>query len=242
MTGRISYSSRVFVLLTVALVSSACQTSSARSVADGAPVEELVLAVPRKAAGAALAQAPELGKAQPALAQPALAQPTTLAQAPEPAEAQRVEAKAAALAQAADPAAAQPVEAKPAALAQVNPALLKELRSAVQGSPYVAVLDEDSIEVSRKGARAEAHQHYARVVETFRGPKLDKIDYVVITKPGTIAELKEEPTIVTLCRDAEGYYRPGVGSTFPSTAETRAVAREAAKQAPRAQQKFSKCE
>ncbi len=89
-----------------------------------------------------------------------------------------------------------------------------------------------SVEASRTAASEETHRFKARVLETFRGPKLSEISYVIITEPGETSSVHNKPVIVTLCRDEDGYYWPGVGSTFPSNAETRAVAREGAKLAP----------
>jgi hypothetical protein len=203
------------MLLAVALVSSACQKSSAHSVTDGATAKEPALAPSHNDGSAALAQSRESAETQPVEAKP-------MAQAPEAAE-------------------AQPVEAKPAALTQANTPLLKELETLVRSSHYVAVLQDLSVEVSRADESDDLHRYKARVLETIRGPKLSEISYVMFTERGDTAGVNKEPVIVTLCRNEEGYYWPGPGSSFPNNAETRAVAREAAKQAPQGKQTFSNC-
>lgn len=204
------------MLLALAFASSACQKSAARSVTHDATPLEPALAAPHNDTGAALVQA-----RAPVEAQPAEAKPAVRTQAPEPAE-------------------AQPVEAKPGALAQQPE--MKMLSELVQGSPYVAVLQHLTVEVSRKDESEETHRYRARVLETIRGPKLSEISYVIVTEPDETAELNKEPVIVMLCRGEDGYYWPGVDSTMPSNTKTRAVARQAAKQAPPGQQTFANCQ
>jgi hypothetical protein len=194
----IAYSRKAAVLLAIALVSSACQMSSARAVSDGGSEQEPALAAPHDDGGATPLKASE----------------------------RRVDARAA--------------EAKPAMLAQAPE--MKWLYTFVQGSPYVAVVQHLSVSVSRTKKSEDTHRYKARVLETIRGPKLSEISYVMSTEPGETAGVDKKQVIITLCRDQGGYYWPGVGSDFPSTPETLAVAREAAKLAPQGQQTFSNCQ
>ena len=125
---------------------------------------------------------------------------------------------------------------------EAESSMLLLLAAAVQGSPYCAVVQHTRVEPWRAGPDEETHLVHARVLETVRGPRVQEIVYTVTTEPGETVTPSEEPVLVALCRDAEGLYWPGVGSSFPSDSGTREAARRASAIAPADQTVFANCE
>lgn len=97
------------------------------------------------------------------------------------------------------PVAAKPVAAQPVALAQAITPLLMVMSDNVQGSPYVAVVQDLSVEVSRTDKSEETHRFKARVLETIRGPKLSEISYVIITEPGETSSVHTKSRSSSRC-------------------------------------------
>jgi hypothetical protein len=128
---------------------------------------------------------------------------------------------------------------------QVSPSdtpMLNALTKAINDSPYSAIVQHTQVKLQRDGESGDKHIRHARVLETLRGPKMDKITYSVFTESGESAEPPKGPVIVTLCRDADGLYWPGVGSSFPADKHTADVGKTASASANKDQTVFSNCD
>jgi hypothetical protein len=125
---------------------------------------------------------------------------------------------------------------------EAESSMLRLVAWAVQGSPYCAFVQATHVEPWRAGPDEETYRVHARVLETVRGPSVQEIVYTITTEPGDTVTPSEDPVLVALCRDAEGLYWPGVGSTFPSDGGTRDAARRASASAPADQTVFANCE
>lgn len=120
--------------------------------------------------------------------------------------------------------------------------MLRALRKAINDSPYSAIVRHTKVEVQHAGTDGDKHIRHARVIETLRGPKSDKITYTMFTESGESSKLPKGSVIVTLCRDGDGYYWPDVGSSFPSDKGAADAARIAAKSVKQDQTVFPSCE
>lgn len=120
--------------------------------------------------------------------------------------------------------------------------MLNALTRAISDSPYSAIVQHTKVEVQRDGKNGDKHIRHARVLETLRGPKMDKITYTMFTEPGESAKPPRGPLIITLCHDADGFYWPGVGSSFPNGKDAAAAAKIAAASAKQDQTVFPNCD
>ena len=120
--------------------------------------------------------------------------------------------------------------------------MLSALKKAINDSPYSAIVQHTKVEVQRDGKDGDKHIRHVRVLETLRGRKSDKIRYTVFTESGESAKPPKGPVIVTLCSDSDGFYWPGVGSSFPSDKRTAQAAKSSAASAKEDQTVFPNCD
>ncbi|WP_409827134.1 hypothetical protein [Acidovorax sp.] len=88
----------------------------------------------------------------------------------------------------------------------------------------------------------ERHIYEAQVLETLRGPAMQRVRYEVVVDRGDSISLSSGPQIVMLCRGPKGYYGAGVGSAFAATRELLALARASAQAAGPKSGKFAYCD
>ncbi|HWO11107.1 MAG TPA: hypothetical protein VNN80_16545 [Polyangiaceae bacterium] len=101
--------------------------------------------------------------------------------------------------------------------------MLESLARALRETPFSAVVQHQRVDVVPLKGGEEKHVYQARVLQGIRGPKLQKLTYFLVAEKGEEATLTKEPVILTLCKNEQGYYWPGVGAEFPKTASTLAV-------------------
>jgi len=92
------------------------------------------------------------------------------------------------------------------------------------------------------GADEVKHVYQVRVIESIRGPKLKELSYFLVAEKGETPSLTKEPVILTLCKDAEGFYWPGVGAHFPRTDSARALVDTMRPQLRADQVEFADCD
>lgn len=127
-------------------------------------------------------------------------------------------------------------------------AMEQALTAAVQGAPYAALIQNTGTQVQplpdEDPADDYAPQRWsitARVLETYRGPRQNTVQYTVDTELGEEPGLGDAPFIIVLCPSAEGYYWPGIGYNFPDGEREKALAKGAADKAEVGQKVFAEC-
>jgi hypothetical protein len=127
-----------------------------------------------------------------------------------------------------------------------NAAELEALRDTVARAPYAALVAHTKVEVKPIATKsstadksvaqgvavdpgAERHVYHARVIETFKGKAYKKIRYEMIVEKGEETSLDRKPKIVALCAGKDGFYWPGVGTSFSSQPKFREAARRVGK-------------
>lgn len=61
------------------------------------------------------------------------------------------------------------------------------------------------------------HTFKVRVLEVYRGEDSPLLEFTAITATGENFELPEHPILISLCKNENGFYWPGVGASFPAT-------------------------
>ncbi|GLQ33605.1 hypothetical protein [Litoribrevibacter albus] len=102
------------------------------------------------------------------------------------------------------------------------------LVEAIQNTPYSAVVKHIRVDVlpSDQPDFTEQHIYYAQVLETFRGEELSTINYSMFVEEGEDTIIDQNPVIVTLCKDDEGFYWPGTGAQFEGTTALISLAKK----------------
>lgn len=88
----------------------------------------------------------------------------------------------------------------------------------------------------------ERHIYEAQVLETLRGPSMQRVRYELVVDRGDSISISSRAQIVMLCRGPQGYYGAGVGSTFAATRELVAFARASAKAVGPKSGEFAYCD
>jgi hypothetical protein len=127
--------------------------------------------------------------------------------------------------------------------------MMEALEGFVSNTPYCALIKHTSVDVvpvpdpyPDDGYVEEKHIYHAKVLETFRGQQMENISYMTITEKGEGANISTEPTVITLCKDKEGFWGLGTGSTYPATEEVVKVARRIGQKVKSSKKSFSFCE
>lgn len=116
------------------------------------------------------------------------------------------------------------------------------------GSPYFALVEHtsyDIVELDGHSNSASFEQkviYHANPIRVFRGVDSEKISYFAIVEKGEHVAISPEPKLISLCHSDEGYYWPGVGSSFPSTKENIELITEAVSDLPKVQKVYSMCD
>ncbi len=122
--------------------------------------------------------------------------------------------------------------------------IIQTMEDAISTTPYsalilhasvdvISVLDDDSI---------EKHIYHAKILETYRGQKLENISYTMFVEKGETVFTNKEPFVVILCVNNEGFYWPGTGSSFPATEKIVEAAKRISQNVKLIQQSFPYCE
>jgi hypothetical protein len=101
--------------------------------------------------------------------------------------------------------------------------MLEALKRAVRETPFSAVVQHLRVDVLPLSAEEEKHVYQVRVIQRIRGVAPKRLSYFMVTERGERPSLSKEPVILTLCKNADGFYWPGVGAKFPKTDQTLAV-------------------
>jgi len=120
--------------------------------------------------------------------------------------------------------------------------MLEALARAVRETPFSAVVQHLSVDVVPLGSEEEKHVYQVRVIESIRGPAPKKLSYFLVAERGEKPSFSKEPVILTLCKNADGFYWPGVGAKFPKTDKTLAVVSAIKPQLSASQTVFPDCD
>ncbi len=122
--------------------------------------------------------------------------------------------------------------------------MLEAIEDFISSTPYCALIQHTSVDVSPdpNDPYSEKNIYHAKVLETFRGQKLKNISYILISDKGADSTLIEEPVVITLCADKEGFFWPGTGSMFEATEKVIKKARRIGKKLKFVKQSFPDCE
>ncbi|WP_010447394.1 hypothetical protein [Vibrio rotiferianus] len=118
----------------------------------------------------------------------------------------------------------------------------ERLQTAVEETPYSAVVVLTGFEGSGKDGGDNYYKVQAKVLDGVRGHITTKITFDMYTEVGDSPKIGIDPIIITLCHDEQGYYWPGTGSEFKATQEQVLIAKEAVKNLSDEQIVFAHCE
>jgi hypothetical protein len=120
---------------------------------------------------------------------------------------------------------------------------LKFLEDAISDTPYSALIQYTGDDIiSDLKDNVEKHIYHAKVLETYRGQKFENISFYLYCEEGEGLNIDDEPVVITLCNDNEGFYWPGVGAEFEASQEVVREARRISKKYSSAkQQSFPYC-
>ncbi|MGR5277421.1 hypothetical protein ACPV5J_12120 [Vibrio rotiferianus] len=118
----------------------------------------------------------------------------------------------------------------------------ERLQTAVEETPYSAVVVLTGFEGSGKDGGDNYYKVQAKVLDGVRGHITTNITFDMYTEVGDSPKIGIDPIIITLCHDEQGYYWPGTGSEFKATQEQVLIAKEAAKNLSDEQIVFAHCE
>ncbi|MFN1647761.1 hypothetical protein [Vibrio rotiferianus] len=118
----------------------------------------------------------------------------------------------------------------------------EKLQTAVEETPYSAVVVLTGFEGSGKDGGDNYYKVQAKVLDGVRGHITTKITFDMYTEVGDSPKIGIDPIIITLCHDDQGYYWPGTGAEFKATQEQVLIAKEAAKKLSDEQIVFAHCE
>ena len=117
----------------------------------------------------------------------------------------------------------------------------ERLQTAVEETPYSAVVVLTGFEGSGKDGGDNYYKVQAKVLDGVRGHITTNITFDMYTEIGDPPKIGIDPIIITLCHDEQGYYWPGTGSEFKATQEQILLAKEAAKNLSDKQRVFAHC-
>lgn len=132
---------------------------------------------------------------------------------------------------------------------QENYYVLQHLESVMKDTPYCALIQHTGVDIvpiidpfPNDGDEEEKHIYHAKVLETYRGQKLNNISYTLICEKGEETTINKKPFIITLCVDKEGFFWPGTGSDFEATQEIIKTARRISQEFKSVKQSFPYCD
>lgn len=111
-------------------------------------------------------------------------------------------------------------------------ALVRNVDAKVESLPDADETDDYSL---------ERWTFTAEVLETYRGPSADTIQYTADVEKGDAPNFGESPLIVLLCPSGDSLYWPGVGFNFPAGKREQQIAQSAGRSAEKAQVSFEEC-
>ncbi|WP_104026617.1 hypothetical protein [Vibrio jasicida] len=118
----------------------------------------------------------------------------------------------------------------------------ERLQTAVEETPYSAVVVLTGFEGPEKDSGDNYYKVQAKVLDGVRGHITTNITFDMYTEIGDSPKIGNDPIIITLCHDEQGYYWPGTGSEFKVTQEQILLAKEAAKKLSDKQRVFAHCD
>lgn len=118
----------------------------------------------------------------------------------------------------------------------------ERLQTAVEETPYSAVVTLTGFEEPEKDGGDNYYKVQAKVLNGIRGHITSKITFDMYTEVGDTPKIGIDPIVITLCHDEQGYYWPGTGSEFKATQEQILLAKEAAKNLSDGQIVFAHCD
>ncbi|WP_425668832.1 hypothetical protein ACPSL3_10990 [Vibrio owensii] len=118
----------------------------------------------------------------------------------------------------------------------------ERLQTAVEETPYSAVVILTGFEGREKDGEDNYYKVKAKVLDGVRGHITANITFDMYTEIGDSPKIGNDPIIITLCHDDQGYYWPGTGSEFKATQEQILLAKEAAKNLSDKQRVFVHCD
>ncbi|HDM8233073.1 TPA: hypothetical protein P0E28_002488 [Vibrio campbellii] len=118
----------------------------------------------------------------------------------------------------------------------------ERLQTAVEETPYSAVVTLTGFEEPEKDGGDNYYKVQAKVLNGIRGHITSKITFDMYTEVGDTPKIGIDPIVITLCHDEQGYYWPGTGSEFKATQEQVLIAKEAAKNLSDGQIVFAHCD
>ncbi|CAH1545842.1 conserved exported hypothetical protein [Vibrio jasicida] len=125
---------------------------------------------------------------------------------------------------------------------QDNAPTSEALIEAIGETPYSAVVVLTGFEGPEKDGGDNYYKVQAKVLDGVRGHITTNITFDMYTEIGDSPKIGNDPIIITLCHDEQGYYWPGTGSEFKATQEQILLAKEAAKKLSDKQRVFAHCD
>ncbi|MGI9917264.1 hypothetical protein [Vibrio owensii] len=117
----------------------------------------------------------------------------------------------------------------------------EKLQTAVEETPYSAVVVLTGFEGPEKDGGDNYYKVQAKVLDGVRSHITTIITFDMYTEVGDSPKIGNDPIIITLCHDEQGYYWSGTGSEFKATQEQILLAKEAAKNLSDKQRVFAHC-
>ncbi|MCP4490326.1 MAG: hypothetical protein GY820_23845 [Gammaproteobacteria bacterium] len=116
-----------------------------------------------------------------------------------------------------------------ACASQSNPQF-EFLEQSILGTPFSAVVSHtDVVKVASNSNDVDEYLLHADVIELISGKPQRQISYRMYVEHGEDVILNKSPAIISLCKDKNDYYWPGVGAEFSASEALINVARQAAK-------------
>ncbi len=104
------------------------------------------------------------------------------------------------------------------------------LVQSILNTPFTAVVTNTQVtKLTSNPDEGDIYLLNADVQEIITGKTETNISYRIFVEFGEDVLVNNEPVIISLCEDDDGYYWPGVGAEFPVTAALLTLAHQAAK-------------